>query len=141
MTFVQWMLMTYTDDTTICGDLAKYLNENCIGITTNAYEEIVPLLDGLNAPWGARRVFDNCWHRYHEDQFWFDAFLEDCCHLGRSFTEQSGVLYDAYRDYSHQPGKYTHSTTDFYGKLKARDFHRYRTCTGSFVRGLRLKDA
>ena len=141
MTFRAWMMKTYPNDSTVCGDLAAYLNRNNPTVSENCYDDLLPYLDGLNAPWDARHVFDLCWRRYHEDQYWFDDFIGDCCEIGDGFIEKSGRLQDAYRAYSNYPGKCTHSTKDFYGKLKAMGFSRNRTNKGSFVRGLRLKDA
>ena len=141
MTFCEWMGIKYRDKNTLAGELAAYLRHIDGARFSSTYDEFLPLLDSLNAPWNARRVFQLCWHHYHEDQFWLEDFLNDCCTVCTGAVEESGKLLNAYCDYSHQPGKYTHSAKDFYGRLAALGFTRYRTNKGSFVRGVILKDA
>ena len=56
-----------------------------------------------------------------------------------TFSEKSGDVYSAYRDYCTRVGDYIRSTTDFYTALESAGFKRKRTNTARVISGLKLK--
>ena len=100
---------------------------------------------------GAKRVIAKDYHisqpqvvkdaitSYRENNDWLAHFLNDCCEVDKTYTEKSGELYNAYRNYCTQVGEYTRSTTDFYVALESAGFDRHKTNVGTIVRGLRLQ--
>ena len=76
---------------------------------------------------------------YRENSDWLTHFLEECCEVGDTFTERSGDLYTAYRDFCGRTGEYTRSTTDFYAAVDTAGYERRHTKKGRMVFGLRLK--
>ena len=76
---------------------------------------------------------------YRESSDWLTHFLEECCEVGDTFTERSGDLYTAYRDFCGRTGEYTRSTTDFYAAVDMAGYERRHTKKGRMVFGLRLK--
>lgn len=100
---------------------------------------------------GARRVIESDYkidkpacvreaiRKYRDTNDWLTQFLEECCELDRTFTERSGELYSAYRNYCAQTGDYTRSTSDFYAALEAAGYERRKTKKGIVVSGLQLK--
>lgn len=100
---------------------------------------------------GAKRVIDNGYHltqpsvvkeainKYKENNDWFSQFLDECCEVDDSFSEKSGDVYSAYRDYCMRVGDYIRSTTDFYTALESAGFKRKRTSTARVISGLKLK--
>ena len=100
---------------------------------------------------GAKRVIDKQYRisqpqvvqeaiaNYRDNNDWLGHFLEDCCEVCIEYSEKSGELYSAYREYCLRSGEYVRSTTDFYSALESvGNFSRRRKKTGSFVYGLRL---
>lgn len=77
---------------------------------------------------------------YREENDWMKHFLEECCEMDPSYTEQSGALYQSYRAYSDQVGEYTRNKGDFYAALEKAGFERKRTSAGVVVYGLKLKN-
>ena len=100
---------------------------------------------------GAKRVIAKDYHitqpqvvkdaiaSYRENNDWLAHFLNDCCEVDKPYTEKSGELYNAYRNYCTQVGEYTRSTTDFYVALESAGFDRHKTNAGTIVRGLKLQ--
>jgi len=100
---------------------------------------------------GAQRVISKDYHitqpqvvqdaiaSYRENNDWLAHFLYDCCDVDKAYTEKSGELYSAYRNYSLQVGEYTRGTTDFYVALESAGFIRRKTKVGTIVYGLRLQ--
>ena len=94
-------------------------------------------------------VFEDCWteclemeksrgKKIYNHENWFEDFLNACCETGEEFVEQSGRLYDAYRAYCMEVGRFTKSTTEFYAALNLMKFQRRKKAKGSFIYGLRL---
>ena len=100
---------------------------------------------------GSKRVIDNEYHltkpavvenainKYKESNDWFSQFLDECCEVDNSFSENSGEVYSAYRDYCSRVGDYIRSTTDFYTALESAGFQRRKTKTARLIYGLKLK--
>jgi len=100
---------------------------------------------------GAKSVIDADYHivqpacvreataLYRENSDWMEHFISECCEVGDSYSERSGDLYTAYRDFCARTGEYTRSTTDFYAAVDLAGYERKRTKTGRLVTGLRLK--
>lgn len=110
--------------------------------------------DGAILKWimeGSKRVIDNEYHltkpavvenainKYKESNDWFSQFLDECCEVDNSFSENSGEVYSAYRDYCSRVGDYIRSTTDFYTALESAGFQRRKTKTARLIYGLKLK--
>lgn len=76
---------------------------------------------------------------YRENSDWLEHFLSECCEVGDSYSEKSGNLYTAYRDFCTRTGEYTRSTTDFYAGIDLAGYTRRHTKKGRMVFGLRLK--
>ncbi len=76
---------------------------------------------------------------YRENSDWLEHFLSECCEVGDSYSEKSGDLYTAYRDFCTRTGEYTRSTTDFYAGIDLAGYTRRHTKKGRMVFGLRLK--
>lgn len=77
--------------------------------------------------------------RYREGNDWLSSFLEECCEVGKTYTQKSGEIYQEYRSYCARNGEYTRSTTDFYTGLENAGFERRKTMKGILIFGLRLK--
>ena len=75
---------------------------------------------------------------YRENSDWLTHFLEECCEIGDAYTERSGNLYAAYRDFCGRTGEYTRSTTDFYAAVDIAGYKRHRGNKGTIVLGLML---
>ena len=76
---------------------------------------------------------------YRENSDWLEHFLSECCEVGDSYSEKSGDLYTAYRDFCTRTGEYIRSTTDFYAGIDLAGYTRRHTKKGRMVFGLRLK--
>ena len=100
---------------------------------------------------GSKRVIDSGYHltkpsvvesaikKYKESNDWFSQFLDECCEVDTSFTENSGDVYSSYREYCTRIGDYIRSTTDFYTALESAGFQRRRTKSSRLIYGLKLK--
>lgn len=75
---------------------------------------------------------------YRSDNDWLTHFLDECCEVDDSRHEQSGKLYEAYRDYCARKGEFTRSANEFTSALEQRGFERIRRKDGRFIMGLKL---
>ncbi|WP_416232445.1 DNA primase family protein [Caproicibacterium sp. BJN0003] len=76
---------------------------------------------------------------YRSQNDWFGHFLEDKCELDAGFRENSGALYQAYRNYSIDTNEYVRSTADFYFALENAGYKRVVSKNKRYFKGLRLK--
>ncbi|MBQ6372303.1 MAG: DNA primase, partial [Oscillospiraceae bacterium] len=77
--------------------------------------------------------------QYRESGNWLDQFLSECCEQGEDYSERSGDVYTAYRNFCMRTGEYARSTTDFYAATDLAGFVRKRSKIGNIMFGLRLK--
>lgn len=75
---------------------------------------------------------------YRSDNDWLTHFLDECCEIGDGLHEQSGKLYETYRDYCARKGEFTRSANEFTSALEQRGFGRVRRKNGRFITGLKL---
>ena len=76
---------------------------------------------------------------YKENNDWLSHFLTERCEIDETYTEKSGEFYNEYRAFCMQMGEFIRSTADFYTALETAGFERYKTKTGAFVKGIKLK--
>ena len=76
---------------------------------------------------------------YRDSNNWLQNFLEECCELGPSLQEKSGMLYQEYRDTCNRNGEWARSTADFYSALETAGFERKKKKDGNYILGLKLK--
>ncbi len=76
---------------------------------------------------------------YKENNDWLSHFLSERCEIDETYTEKSGEFYNDYRAFCMQMGEFIRSTADFYAALESAGFERYKTKTGAFVKGIKLK--
>lgn len=100
---------------------------------------------------GAKRVIDEGYHlnkpkvvekaikKYKDSNDWFSQFIEECCEVDSKYSDKSGDVYNAYRNYCMQVGDYIRSTADFYTALESAGFERKRTSSARLIFGLKLK--
>lgn len=101
---------------------------------------------------GAKRAIDAGFHTklpacvedaitaYREENDWLGHFLNECCEMDAAYSERSGELYQAYRNYAIQNGEFTRQNGDFNSALENAGFSRKKTKKGAFFYGLRLKE-
>ena len=77
---------------------------------------------------------------YRDSNDWLTSFLEECCEVGNGYTQKSGELYSAYRDYCSRNGEYARNTIDFAQALEQAGFERKRMNTGKVFIGLRVQE-
>ena len=65
--------------------------------------------------------------------------MDECCEVDDSYSDNSGDVYSAYREYCSRVGDYIRSTTDFYAALETAGFQRRKTKTARLIYGLKLK--
>lgn len=85
-----------------------------------------------------QRVRDAIEH-YKESNDWLAYFLSERCEVDKSYVVKSGELYNEYRIFCTQMGKFTRNTTDFYTALESICFERFRDKKGRYVKGIQLK--
>ncbi len=78
-------------------------------------------------------------NEYYEENDWLLHFLEDCCETDKTYTQPSGSFYNAYHAYCFRQGEYARRKSDFYAALSSAGYGRYRTGTGRYIQGVRLK--
>ena len=100
---------------------------------------------------GAKRVIEKEYHitppqcvrdaitKYREENNWLGHFIDECCDVDPQYTERSGELYAAYRDYAGRMGAYVRSNVDFAAALDVAGFNRRKTKKGVIVEGLRIR--
>ncbi len=100
---------------------------------------------------GAKRVIEKEYHitkpavveeavaKYKENNDWLSQFLEERCEVDPSYSERSGLVYDAYRIHCARLGEYARSTTDFYTALESAGFKKKRTSSARLILGLKLQ--
>ena len=76
---------------------------------------------------------------YRDSNNWLQNFLEECCELGPSLQEKSGMLYQEYRNTCSRNGEWARSTADFYSALETAGFERKMKKDGNYILGLKLK--
>ena len=76
---------------------------------------------------------------YRDENDWLGHFINECCEVGKEYSEKSGELYQQYRAYCTMSGEYTRSTTDFYAAVEKAGFLRQKTNKGKIVQGLKIK--
>lgn len=69
------------------------------------------------------------------------VFVDDWCELGPSYSIQSSVLYQSYRQWCSDNGHKPQSSTSLALDWRRLGFTSQRTMTGVFWRGLRLKSS
>ena len=118
---------------------ADYLFENASGAVLSwiidGAAKVIKNKYKLKTP----RVVEDAINKYHENNDWFSAFVEECCEVDAVYTQKSGEFYQEYRSYCARTGEYTRSTTDFYTALENAGFGRRRAKSGITVYGIRLK--
>lgn len=118
---------------------ADYLFENASGAVLSwiidGAAKVIKNKYKLKTP----RVVEDAINKYHENNDWFSAFVEECCEVDAVYTQKSGEFYQEYRSYCARTGEYTRSTTDFYTALENAGFERRRAKSGITVYGIRLK--
>lgn len=118
---------------------ADYLYDNAGGaILQWIIEGAKKIIDAdykLNPPARVQAAIDS----YKEENDWVKHFIDDCCEVGVSYTERSGELYQAYRNYCARTGAYTHTQNSFNSSLESNGFTKNRNRNGVLIYGLRLK--
>lgn len=76
---------------------------------------------------------------YKENNDWLAHFLNECCEIDNSYSEKSGQLYNEYRLFCLRTGEFVRSTGDFYAALESENFEKYKSKTGAFIKGVKLK--
>lgn len=87
------------------------------------------------------KVVEDATQEYMKENDWLTHFLDDCCDLGPSYTERSGLLYDTYRSYAKRMGEHVRNNVDFYTAVKKMGISNKKNRTGSILFGVRLKPA
>lgn len=86
------------------------------------------------------KCVDDAIHAYRSQNDWMAHFLEDCVIVDEKASENSGKVYQAYRNWCLKMGEYARSTADFYTALEAAGFKRRRNAKGNYIYGLKLKE-
>lgn len=77
---------------------------------------------------------------YREENDWISQFLEECCEIGKTFSQTSGALYQKYKEYCTRRSEYRRSSADFKRAIEDGGFDYRKTNTGAIYYGLRLKE-
>lgn len=109
------------------GAILQWIIEGAAKIISKGYK--------LDTPKRVQAAIDS----YKEENDWVKHFIDDCCEVGVSYTERSGELYQAYRNYCARTGAYTHTQNSFNSSLESNGFTKNRNRNGVLIYGLRLK--
>ena len=75
---------------------------------------------------------------YKADNDWLAHFLEDCCEIGKDYSEKSGVVLATYREWSTRMGEFPRRQDEFKAALEGVGIRWKKTKQGNFYRGLKL---
>lgn len=118
----------------------KYLTDNAGGAILKwiieGSKKVIDEEFKINKP----QVVIDAIESYKASNDWIGEFINECCEVDDSYTQKSGELYKAYRDFCLSQNEYVRSTTDFYVALDTAGFERKKFKTGAMVKGIRLKN-
>lgn len=76
--------------------------------------------------------------QYEQAENWIQNFLADVCEMGPGYTEKSGRLYEAYRQWAQNNGEYVRRSRDFAPAMEMAGYVKKKLMDGAVWLGIRI---
>ena len=84
------------------------------------------------------QAVDEAIKKYRDENDWLQAFIEDCCIVGKLEKSTGNQLYTVYKEWATEMGEYVRRNRDFASALKSAGFVSKRIKTGTQWEGLSI---